>query len=67
VNGSGVRVGLLGCGTVGSALVQLVQEQAEGIESRTGLRLEISRVAVRNASKDRGVDLPRDLFTNDAA
>ncbi len=60
-------MGLLGCGTVGSALVQLVQEQAEGIESRTGLRLEISRVAVRNASKDRGVDLPRELFTNDAA
>ena len=62
-----VRVGLLGCGTVGSALVQLVQEQADGIEARTGLRLEITRVAVRNASKDRGVDLPRDRFTNDAA
>ena len=62
-----MRVGLLGCGTVGSALIQLLQEQAEGIESRTGLRLEIARVAVRNASKDRGVDLPRDRFTNDAA
>jgi homoserine dehydrogenase len=66
VNGSTLRVGLLGCGTVGSALVQLVQEQADGIESRTGLRLEITRVAVRNASKDRGVDLPLSLFTNDA-
>ncbi len=62
-----MRVGLLGCGTVGSALIQLVQEQAEGIESRTGLRLEIARVAVRNASKDRGVDVPRERFTNDAA
>ena len=67
VNGSPVRVGLLGCGTVGSALIQLVQEQADGIEARTGMRLEIARVAVRNASKDRGVDLPRDRFTNDAA
>jgi homoserine dehydrogenase len=62
-----VRVGLLGCGTVGSALIQLVQEQADGIEARTGMRLEIARVAVRNASKDRGVDLPRERFTNDAA
>ncbi len=62
-----MRVGLLGCGTVGSALVQLVQEQADGIEARTGLRLEIARVAVRNASKDRGVDVSRDRFTNDAA
>jgi len=67
VNGSPVRVGLLGCGTVGSALIQLVQEQADGIEARTGMRLEIVRVAVRNASKDRGVDLPLDRFTNDAA
>jgi homoserine dehydrogenase len=67
VNGSTVRVGLLGCGTVGSALIQLLQEQAEGIESRTGLHIEIARVAVRNASKDRGVDLPPDRFTNDAA
>ncbi len=67
MNGSPVRVGLLGCGTVGSALIQLVQEQADGIEARTGMRLEIARVAVRNASKDRGVDLPHDRFTNDAA
>jgi homoserine dehydrogenase len=67
VNGSVVRVGLLGCGTVGSALIQLVHEQAEGIETRTGLRLEISQVAVRNASRDRGVALPLDRFTNDAA
>ena len=67
VNGSPVRVGLLGCGTVGSALIQLVQEQADGIEARTGMRLEIVRVAVRNASKDRGVDLAPDRFTNDAA
>ena len=52
---------------MGSALVQLVQEQADGIEARTGLRLEINRVAVRNASKDRGVDLASDRFTNDAA
>ena len=67
MNGSAVRVGLLGCGTVGSALIQLVHEQADGIEARTGLRLEIARVAVRNASKDRGVDVPRERFTNDAA
>jgi homoserine dehydrogenase len=67
VNGSSVRVGLLGCGTVGTALIQLLQEQAEGIASRTGLHLEVARVAVRNASKDRGVDLPPERFTNDAA
>jgi homoserine dehydrogenase len=66
VNGSELQVGLLGCGTVGAALVRLVEQQNDAIESRTGLRLRVARVAVRNASKDRGVDLPADIFTNDA-
>jgi homoserine dehydrogenase len=62
-----VRVGLLGCGTVGGALVDLLSRQAEAIESRTGLTLQISRVAVRDLSKDRGLGLPADVFTTDAA
>ena len=37
-----VRIGLLGCGNVGAALVQLVDEQQGAIEARTGLRLEIA-------------------------
>jgi homoserine dehydrogenase len=61
-----MRVGLLGCGTVGTALVQLVAEQAAEIEARTGLTLEIARVAVRNAARDRGVALPSEVFTSDA-
>ncbi len=67
MNGSSVRVGLLGCGTVGGALVDLLSRQAEAIESRTGLTLQISRVAVRDLSKDRGLGLPADVFTTDAA
>jgi homoserine dehydrogenase len=62
---STVRLGLLGCGTVGSALIQLVDEQRDAIEARTGLTLTVSRVAVRNAAKDRGVGLPASAFTND--
>jgi homoserine dehydrogenase len=65
MDGSLVRVGLLGCGTVGTALIGLLQRQAPSIHARTGLLLAIQRVAVRNASKDRGVDLPPDVFTND--
>jgi homoserine dehydrogenase len=65
MDGSQVRVGLLGCGTVGSALIRLLHQQAASIEARTGIRLVVQRVAVRNASKDRGVGLPPDAFTND--
>jgi homoserine dehydrogenase len=62
-----VRVGLLGCGNVGAALVALLQEQGASIEARTGLRLEVSRVAVRNLAKARSVDLPAGALTHDAA
>jgi homoserine dehydrogenase len=60
-----IKVGLLGCGNVGGALVQLLADEADNIAERTGLRLEVARVAVRNAAKDRGVDLPADRFTHD--
>ncbi|MDQ3304969.1 MAG: homoserine dehydrogenase, partial [Actinomycetota bacterium] len=63
---STVRLGLLGCGNVGAALVGLIGEQADAIEARTGLRLEVTRVAVRNLAKARSVDLPAELLTHDA-
>jgi homoserine dehydrogenase len=61
-----VRIGILGCGNVGAALVQLVERQADVIEARTGVRLQISRVAVRNVSRDREVNLPEGVLTRDA-
>jgi homoserine dehydrogenase len=61
-----VRVGLLGCGNVGAALVKLVADQAPMIEARTGLRLEITRIAVRNLSRGRDVAVPEGLLTRDA-
>jgi homoserine dehydrogenase len=51
---------------VGGALVPLVASQADMIEARTGLRLEITRIAVRNMSRDRGVTLAEGVLTRDA-
>jgi homoserine dehydrogenase len=61
-----IRIGLLGCGNVGAALVPLVARQAPAIEARTGLRLEITRIAVRNLSRDRGITIPDGILTRDA-
>lgn len=61
-----VRVGLLGCGHVGSALVRLITEHAGLVESRAGVKVEVARVAVRNLAKERDVDLSHDRFTHDA-
>jgi homoserine dehydrogenase len=62
-----VRVGLLGCGHVGSALVRLIAEHADTIEARAGVRLEVARVAVHNLARERDVPLPASTFTNDGA
>lgn len=63
---STVRIGVLGCGNVGSAFIQLVNDQADVIESRTGVRLEVTKVAVRNVSRDRDVKLDPSMLTRDA-
>jgi homoserine dehydrogenase len=62
-----VRVGLLGCGNVGAALVTLVDDQRDAIVARAGIDLIISRVAVRSTAPDRGVPLSVECFTTDAA
>jgi len=62
-----VRIGLLGCGNVGAPLVALIDEQRRSIEARTGLTLEVTRVAVRNVSRERPVELAPDVLTHDAA
>ncbi|MBW3575522.1 MAG: homoserine dehydrogenase [Actinobacteria bacterium] len=61
-----VRVGVLGCGNVGAALVTLLADQAASIEARSGLRLELARVAVRNLAKSRSVQLAEGILTHDA-
>jgi len=60
-----LRVGLLGCGNVGGALVGLLERQRSAIAARTGVEINITRVAVRSLSRDRDVDLPSDMFTTE--
>ena len=62
-----VRVGLLGCGNVGAALVQLVEDRGDEIAARTGTRLEIAKVAVRSLTRKRPVHLDEAQLTRDAA
>lgn len=65
-NSSVVRIGVLGCGHVGAAFIRLVEQQADVIEARTGIRLQVSSVAVRNLSRERDVVLSDGVLTRDA-
>ena len=59
-----VGIGLAGAGNVGGALARRLIEDREAIREKTGLDLELRRVAVRDATRDRGI--PASLITTDA-
>jgi homoserine dehydrogenase len=61
-----VRVGMLGCGNVGAALARLLLSDGKRIAERTGIQLELARVAVRSAAKERDVPGVEPLLTTDA-
>ena len=61
-----LRVGLLGCGNVGAAVVRLLHYHRDDIARRAGCRLEVAKVAVRDPSKPRDVPLDPSAFTADA-
>lgn len=60
------KIGVLGCGNVGAALVELVRAQRATVLARTGIDLEVTRVAVRNMSALREVELGEGVLTRDA-
>jgi homoserine dehydrogenase len=62
-----LRVGVLGCGNVGSALCRLVSEHADLVRARAGTDLEVVAVAVRDLTKPRDVPVPPSAFTDDPA
>ncbi len=62
-----LRVALLGCGVVGSAVATMLTGHAADLAARVGVPLELVGVAVRRPGRDRsatGVD--PELFTTDA-
>lgn len=61
-----LRVALLGCGNVGAQVARILIDDAEALAARSGARLELSGIAVRNIDSPRDVELPRELFTTDA-
>lgn len=64
--GSPVRIGLLGCGTVGGGVLRLLADNARYLGERVGASLEVKRVLVRDLDKERVVECDRSLLTTSA-
>lgn len=62
-----LTIGLLGCGTVGGALVDLLDARRVTITARTGVELRIGAIAVRDTAKHQDRLADPSLLTTDSA
>src|SRR5215471_15255385 len=58
-----VRLGLLGCGTVGGGVLRLLAANASSLATRVGAPLSVKKVLVRDLIKDRVPVCDRSLLT----
>ena len=61
-----LRVALLGGGTVGANVVDLLLTHGEELANRAGAGIELIGVAVRDLEAERTPAIPRELLTTDA-
>ena len=61
-----MNIVILGAGTVGGTLIHRLVEEHAAIAAKTGLDLQVRRVAVRDPAKKRGFTISDSLITTDA-
>ncbi|MCR3921707.1 MAG: homoserine dehydrogenase [Firmicutes bacterium] len=64
MNKETIKIGILGMGTVGSGVSQILAQNGKDMEHKLGAALEVKRVAVRDLAKPRGLTLDPSLFTD---
>ena len=63
---SRIGVGIIGFGTVGTGVAKVLLDNAELIRRRVGVPVEVVRIADMDVTRDRGIQLPPGILTNDA-
>ena len=52
-----IKVGIIGVGTVGTSVAQILKDNADVISARAGVNISVKSGVVKNLSKDRGLDI----------
>jgi homoserine dehydrogenase len=63
-----IRIGMIGCGTVGQGVLELLDRQQVALAERYGVRFKVTHIAVRDVAKQRSAlaaDIPRTPRTLD--
>jgi homoserine dehydrogenase len=63
---SQINVGLIGFGTVGAGMVELLLHNQELIQGRVGVEIVVKKIADLDIVSDRGVDIDPGFLTTDA-
>ena len=61
-----VKLGMIGCGTVGTGVARLLIEKQQMIQERTGIPLVLKYVADLDHTTDRGITFEPGVFIDDA-
>ncbi|MBF0225274.1 MAG: homoserine dehydrogenase [Desulfobacterales bacterium] len=61
-----IKVGLLGCGTVGTGVAKMLIENADIITKRVGANIILSKIADIDKNKDRGINFGEGVFISDS-
>ncbi len=61
------KIGLIGCGVVGQQVARILQTEADEIEKKTGLRLQLARVCDKDLAQAGKAGIPDNLLTTQAA
>lgn len=59
------KIGLLGFGTVGSGVYEIINEKQDMIKKATGENIKVEKILVRNIEKYNNTEIDPNLFTTD--
>ena len=60
-----VKIGLLGCGTIGSGVYHLIRKNAAGLTESAGRPLEVARILVKDPDEPRPFPADKSIMTTD--
>lgn len=60
-----IRIGLVGCGVVGTGILRLLEDNAATIEGRLGAPIEVLGIVASNPTRERDPIVPKELLTFD--
>ena len=60
-----INIGLIGLGTVGTGVFRILRDNAELIRHRLGMPVELTKIAVRDPKRDRGLEISPSLLIGD--